>query len=303
MGNKLTDKISCVSSRTRSKCIFVVRKISLKTATFYKDHKKPLQRYGLSAITAITIVSILIGFLPQDNLRAQNYNKTWTTTADFDEGTNSNINTSDNEAKLATTTNNFGEDFTDTTYKDAATDANWDAVANKLTLPGDPTEGVATDLQTAWKSAVGTSESIKSSVYDSANHFIYLGGSDGSLVAYSPAMESAISLTPKISADWAVSDINALAFDSTNGYIYLGGTYGEFGVFTGGADPADGTWIDLRTQLTAPDFDNASYWAYNTIYALTFDSIKAISISVVITADLVSCRQPLIPLPLLAGHI
>ena len=217
-----------------------------------------------TAIATALIFSIVFNALP-GNIRANNYTKIWTSTADFESGTNANISTASNQAALASSTANASEDFTTTTYKDAATDATWDSVANKLTLPGDPSSGVATDLQTKWKLAVGTSEIIQSSVYDSTNRFIYLGGSQGSFVAYNPANQTVINLTPKILADWSAGVTYALVFDSANGKVYLAGQTGRFGVFTGGADPANGTWVCLTSKISAD-------WSGVHINALAFDS-------------------------------
>jgi len=278
------------------------------------NHKKSLTRYGLVTVVILLMISIVLFQSPKYDLRAQNYNKTWSTTDDFNTGTNSNIDTAGDQAQLATTTTAFNEGFTNTTNKDATSDANWDTVAHKLTLPGDPTNGTATDLQAKWKAAVGMSEEIKSSTYDSTNHFVYLGGSLGSFAALktsdntlidltsklpangtnslwsltfdstngkvylgwwngalgafsggaSPSAGTFTSLTSKISAIWGGDPVRSLAFDSTNGKVYLGGL-GKFGVFTGGADPANGTWITLTSKISTD-------WGFAYIMAMTFDS-------------------------------
>jgi hypothetical protein len=238
---------------------------------YYNWHLNPhANRIHISAAALTSIIAGVLVFTLLFNsftepLRAQNFNKVWTTTADFNTGTNSNIDTSSDQAQLASSSSSFSEGFTNTANKDAASDANWDTVAHKLTLPGDPTSGVASDLQAKWKLAVGTSEDIKSSAYDSTNHFIYLGGSVGSFAAFKTADNTMVNLTSKISTDWSTNAINALTFDLTNGKIYLGGAGGKFGCFTGGSDPVNGTWVYLTAMISTD-------WATRAVYALTFDN-------------------------------
>jgi hypothetical protein len=206
-------------------------------------------------------------FVPET--RAQNFNKTWTTTADFNTGTNSNIDTTGDQAKLATSTSNALEDFTTSTKKDAASDANWDTVAHKLTLPGDPVNGTATDLQAKWKAAVGTTgaEYINSQVCDPVNHYIYLGSNSGTFMALRQSDNVMINLTSKISGTWSTNAIYSIAFDSTNNKIYLGSNTGKFGVFTGGSDPASGTYVSLTSKISTD-------WQGAPIDAMAFDSIN-----------------------------
>jgi hypothetical protein len=247
----------------------------MKYKFYYNWHLNPfanklhISTATLATVTATVLVVTLVfnTFVP--NLKAQNYNKTWTTTSDFNSGTNSNIDTSNNQAQLASTNTNFSEGFTGTTYDDTGnTNATWDTTNHKLNLPGDPSSGVATDLQAKWKAAVGVSEKIQTSIYDSSNHYIYLGGDLGAFAAYNVSNGVLVPLTSKIS--WGAGYfINALTFDSTNGIVYLGGYAGKFGSFVGGATPANGTWVDLTSKISAD-------WSTYSIYALAFDTTNRV---------------------------
>jgi hypothetical protein len=212
------------------------------------------------------IVVLLIGsFFISEPLKAANYTKLWSITSDFNTGSNSSIDTSGNEAKLATTTTSFSEDFTGTTYKDGSTDADWNTSSYKLTLPGDPANGTATNLEQKWKTLYGVNDNIPATAYDSANSLVYIAGSYGQFGVFNPADSTLIDLTYKIFSDWSTSSINALSYDSTNGKIYLGGAAGKFGVFTGGSDPANGTWTYLNSKIS-------SDWSTTDILSLAFDS-------------------------------
>lgn len=248
--------------------------LRMKLKWYYKWHLSPHStkvHFSAATVAVVLIFALLMGLFPHQT-RANNYNKIWTSTADFNTGTNSNIDTASNEAKLASTTTAFSEGFTGTTYKDAATDANWDTVNHKLALPGDPANGITTDLQAKWKATVGDAESIRSSAYDSTNHFIYLGGGTGSFVVFNPANSTATNLTSKISANWSTEAVQSMTFDSINAILYLGGYPSKLGAFTGGATPSSGTWAYLTNQLVTPDFDGASYFSSTNVAAMTFDS-------------------------------
>ena len=235
---------------------------------FNSWHSKYFSKKIRFALTSIVLIfSILFSTFSPQGTRAANYFKPWSSTSDFNSGTNSNIDTSNDETKLASTTTNFTEDFSGTTYKDAATNANWDTGTNKLALPGDPINGTPADLQAKWKEAVGLTEAIKSSVYDSTNHFIYLGGSSGSFAAYNTLTQTTVSLTSKISAatDWSTNAVNSLVFDSATNRVYMGGASGKFGVFTSAVDPSNGIWVNLTSKI-------ATDWSINSVNSLVFDS-------------------------------
>lgn len=212
------------------------------------------------------IASLLVSLFAADkSSRAQNYDKTWTSSADFGSGNNSNIDTSGDQATIATSTNAFSDDISNTTYKDAATDADWDTSNQKVILPGDPANGTATDLEQKWKAQYGVNDNIPATVYDSNSSLLYIAGSYGQFGVFNPSNSNFIDLTYKIASDWSTSSINALSYDSTNGKIYLGGAAGKFGVFTGGSDPANGTWTYLNSKIS-------SDWSTTDILSLVFDS-------------------------------
>ena len=227
------------------------------------------RRKLLGSVAMLLIIVVLVATLAPGDLKAQNYNKTWTTTADFNGGTNSNINTASDQAQLATSTSSFSEGFTNTTYKDATMDANWDTTNHLLNLPGDPASGTANDLESKWKSIVGVSEYVQNMAYDSTNHFMYIGGASGSFGAYDTTTGAITNLTSKISSDWSTSGIYTLRFDSTNGVVYLGGPSAKFGAFKGGANPAAGTWYYLNSKIT-------SSWSTYEVDTLAFDSTNGI---------------------------
>jgi hypothetical protein len=250
-----------------------------KSGLYKRWHENPYHHkihWTLASVNLLVAAILVFSSLTIEPLRAANYLKTWTTTSDFNSGTNSNIDTSSDQAQLAKTNTNFNEGFTGTAYDDTVnTTATWDTTGHKLNLPGDPSSGVATDLQAKWKATVGVTENITSTTYDSTNHYIYLGGSLGSFAAFNPASGIVVNLTPKISAVWpSTYAVSSLAFDSINGYIYLGGAASgnsdpyRFGAFAGGSNPANGTWIDLKSKVST-DFavNSATY-----INALTFDA-------------------------------
>ena len=211
------------------------------------------RRKLLTSGAMLLIIVVLVATLAPGDLKAQNYNKQWTSTADFNTGTNSNIDTSNNQAQLAATTNSaYSEGFTNTTNKDAATDANWDTTNHKITLPGDPSSGVATDLQAKWKATTGTDETISSTVYDSTNHYIYAGGSQGSFMAYSPTSQNVVNLTSKLTS-WGAYPVGQMIFDSADSKVFICDKSGNnrFGSFTGGSDPANGTWVYLYSKINS----------------------------------------------------
>ena len=243
-----------------------------KYGFYYKWHtykKREVVHSGALITTILLISSIIFNTFYTPLARASDYSKTWSSTADFDTATNSNLSTAGDQLKLASTSTSTTENFVTTTYKDAAnTSATWDTAARKVVLPGTATVGgLSTNLQDSWKSAVGAVEGIKSLVCDSTNNYIYIGGYAGSFVAYSPATFTAVNLTSKISATWATTSVAALTFDSTNGKIYLGSGPGKFGVFTGGTDPANGTFVSLAAKISAE-------WSASYIYGLAFDSVN-----------------------------
>lgn len=246
----------------------VAKKFARGAKSFYVQSDGRARHSGITttAIVFTLIVSTLISLFAADKTgRAQNYDKVWTLTDDFNTGANSNIDTTGDEAKLATTTTVFSEEFANETYKDDASDANWDTSSNKLTLPGDPTSGISTALQTKWKSTVGANEAAQKMIYDATNHLLYIGGASGSFGAYNPATGDIYNLTNKISADWSSTAIGAMEFDSINGIIYLGGGSGKFGAFRGGSDPENGIWNYLNSKISAS-------WGVNDIQSFAFDS-------------------------------
>jgi len=227
--------------------VFLVRAVS-----FWRRH---LQNVGWPTLLKQSTVglALILAVLPFSNptARAANYSKTWTSSADFAAGTTSNVTTANNQVKLSSSTGSFNENFSTTTYKDAATTANWNTSTPALTLTANsPSSGTASDLQTKWRQAVGSSETVNAMVYDSTNQFIYLGGSQGSLAAYKPSTQTFTNLTSFISADWNTTT-NAMTFDSVNGVVYLGGNTGKFGAFVGGATPSSGTWHYLSSKILA----------------------------------------------------
>ena len=243
--------------------------VSNKAGKFIHGKRKRIQQIGVPVVTVLLIVGMMLMLSPKNGLKAQNYNKVWTSTADFNAGTNSNIDTASNQAQLATSTTSFNEGFTGTTYKDAATDANWDTTAHALTLAGDPSSGTVSSLESKWKAAIGVSEAVQNMTYDSTNHIIYIGGASGSFGAYNPATDVSYNLTSKISSDWSTAAITALGFDSINGKVYIGSSAGKFGAFAGGATPANGTFTYLNSKITS-DFST------NNITSIVFDTTNRI---------------------------
>jgi len=222
----------------------------------------------MPVVTALLIIGMMLMLSPKNGLKAQNYNKVWTSTADFNTGTNSNIDTASDQAKLATTTNaSYNEGFTNATYKDAATDANWDTSAHSLALPGDPANGISTDLQAKWKSATGATEDIAATTVDTVNGVIYIGGANGSFSAYKISTSTVYNLTSKILADWSTNSFYALAIDTTNSVLYMAGNTAKIGAYTLNATPSSGTWTYLNSKIT-------SDWSTVPVNALTFDPIN-----------------------------
>ena len=244
------------------------KKLFAKVNSFFVSHKNLFFRYETIIVTILIIISIILIMFPRDNLKAQNYNKIWTSTDDFNTGSNSNVDTSGGQVKLTTATTNFNEDFSNSTYKDATTNANWDTSTKKLTLPGDAS-GTYASLETKWTAAVGSSENIQSLICDSANNFIYIGGLSGSFVAYNIATDTAINLTSKISTNWSTTAIYSMTFDSVNNIIYIAGDSGKFGAFAGGSDPANGTWTYLTSKISAD-------WSTSYIGTMIFDSTNGV---------------------------
>lgn len=227
----------------------------MKLPWYYRWHLKPYAKkvhVGSLAFYVILLISVIASTMsPQSHIRASSYTKTWTSTADFDTGSNQNIDTASNKAQLASTTNTYNENFSTTTYKDPATTANWNG---KLNLPGDPLDGTVTGLQQKWKDTFGQSESVAAVAKDQINGYMYMVGYSGSFVAYKPADDTTIDLRSKIlSLVTAAStdSIRGLAIDATNHYLYLVGTGGKFAVLSLCANPLDAVLTDLSAKASA----------------------------------------------------
>ena len=219
-------------------------------------------------VVVFVLAGILLNlFFPTQHLRAQNYNKQWSSTDDFNTGTNSNIDTANDEAKLATSTTDFNEGFTNGTYKDAATDANWDTTAHKLNLPGDPTSGVATDLQAKWKATVGVSDAVNATAYDATNGYLYCGGNNTEFIAYNINSGVYIDLKSKLGG-WS-NPIISMVIDPLNHFLYIGGYPGStsyiFGALTLNANPLDSIFTNLSSKIS-------SNWSSSNVFDIILDS-------------------------------
>jgi hypothetical protein len=135
-----------------------------------------------------------------------------------------------------------------------------------------PTNGTYTDLSSKLGASCPTQYAY-SSTFDSTNSFIYIGGSSGCFGVFSgganPANGTWTDLTSKISADWSTNNVSSIAYDFANQKIYLGGSNARFGVFTGGADPANGTFVYLNSKISAS-------WSTKIVSDLDFDSANGV---------------------------
>lgn len=243
-----------------------------RSRIYYKWHLNPHHRtvhLGTLAVTSLLVITMVLSsvFTDPNLTKAANFAKNWSSTADFNSATNNNISTENDQSSLAKSSTDFTENFNDISYKDGASTANWDATNHKLTLPGDPSSGTATDLQTKWKSAVAVNESVASVAYDSTNKYVYMGGSAGGFVFYKPSTGEMFSLTSKIKTAWSTNGLNSMKFDVTNGVIYFGSAdkVGGLGAYIGGSDPANGTFVNLESKVTAD-------WSGGKIQSITYDS-------------------------------
>ena len=238
----------------------------------HPDHKKV--HWTTLSISFVLVMAVLFNsFFPENHAKASSNTKSWSTSADFAGQTLSNIDTTDDKTKIASTTENFVENFTTATYKGAGTTADWNTTGNKLTLTGDPTNGVTTDLASKWTAATGITSGISSTVLDTDTGYIYLGGKTGRFGYYNPTTDSVTNLTARLTTWEGGREIYNMVYDSYYKYIYLTGPGWRttFGAFKTSSDPTNGTYINLADKLPADvssveaiGYDSVNHYIYYT---------------------------------------
>jgi phosphodiesterase/alkaline phosphatase D-like protein len=138
----------------------------------------------------------------------------------------------------------------------------------------DPDTGLVTDLSSSsgFATAFG-SYSPNAMIYDSANHYIYVGGTAGRFVVYQPGSPgTAIDLRVDSGflAFWSTSTVYSMVFNSSDNNIYIAGSGGNFAVYAPGSP---GTATNRRV-----DSGLSAFWSTNVIYTIWFDSVSKIYI-------------------------
>jgi phosphodiesterase/alkaline phosphatase D-like protein len=132
--------------------------------------------------------------------------------------------------------------------------------------PGSP--GSITDLAvSSGVRSILTGDGAYAMAYDSTHERLYLGSSQGRLIAYDIATNTAtnITVTSNLSSFWSTNSIYSMAFDSTNGKLYLGGYYSAAELATN-ADPTLDAATNIYTSLAA------AWGGLSTVYSVVFNS-------------------------------
>lgn len=269
--NKVSDlekKIANIQKSTRTSMHFFVGLndwIRLRSRAYYNWHLNPnankIHVSGLFIYVFLILGLIITSFYPQQKIMAANHSKTWTTTADFNSGTKSNVNVANDQIRLATSQSNYTENFATDSFKDASTTANWDTVNNYLKANG--TSSATVNELKFWDD-VFPNDYTEIMYIDHENGILYLSGTAGSFLAYNLNTAVTYNLSEKLGIknnNYGFGSLCNFKLDTTNNNLFYlvssdNSNEVKFGSMQLTNNPATAEYVDLTDTLNFYPINN-----------------------------------------------